>query len=395
MKRKPSIFTTALNTATEALNSVRGMVSEFALPEDLTQEFRYRLSPYGEFPVTDVRGQDIIQVVDREAGETLAANFGSLRTKFATFFKGIPIYEGHPDDSEWLKQNPGHKAMALGRLKSIELEDDGIWVTGALNSKGIAMLSGEAPEYTGHSPNWRLVQIPGKPRHYRPILLWSDGLTNMPNIMQNTIALNSLQGVPSPEAGDESGESEKPETNDDMKLTPEALQALGFAPDADPSIEEITAAIVKLASDQAEAAAKMATAQGESTAANTRLSRVENELNLVRGTAVDTVITEAINSGRITEADKPAWTTALNTSFASESAKLKNLMPVLNTENKVIDLAGRREGQFTDAANAAGRITQEVTAYAAEKGIDITTSAGWTKAYDACRAAKPEIFTRA
>ena len=392
MKRKPSIFTTALNTATMALNSVRGMVSEFALPEDLTQEFRYRLSPYGEFPVTDVRGQNIIQVVDREAGETLAANFGSLRTKFATFFKGIPIYEGHPDDAEWLKQNPGHKAVALGRLKSIELEDDGIWVTGALNSKGIAMLSGEAPEYSGHSPNWRLVEIPGKPRHYRPILLWSDGLTNMPNIMQNTIALNSLQGNPSPDA-DESGESEN-QKNNDMKLTPEALQALGFAPDAEPSPEEITAAIIKLASEQAEAKAKMATAEGETTAANSRITLLETEITNIRGIAVESAITEAINTGRITEADKPAWTTALNTSYLTEKAKLDKLMPSINTENKVAQI-GRRDLNVTDASNAVDRITQEVKGYAVEKAIDITTAAGWTKAYDACRAAKPEIFARA
>ena len=38
-----------------------------------------RLSPYGEFPVDDTGGQPIMQVVDRQAAETLAANFGSLR----------------------------------------------------------------------------------------------------------------------------------------------------------------------------------------------------------------------------------------------------------------------------------------------------------------------------
>ena len=39
-------------------------------------------------------------------------------------------------------------------------------------------------------------------------------------------------------------------------------------------------------------------------------------------------------------------------------------------------------------------ITDGVRAYAAEKSIDITTAAGWTRAYDACRLAKPDLFAK-
>ena len=397
-KRFP-IFTTALNSARNAINAAQGMFQEIALPAGETT-IRYRLSPYGEFPVDDVNGKPIIQVVDREAAETMAINFGSLRTKFATFFKGIPMYEGHPDDPEWRKNNPGHRMIALARLKSIEPADDGIYTTAVLNAKGIEKLDGEAPEYSGHSPNWRLSEIPGRPGHFRPILLWSDGLTNMPNIMTNTIALNSLQGVGDEDLSTDAGGSGETEIatetenqENDMKLTPAALQALGFAPEADPSAEEISAAILKMLGDKATAEADKATAVGETAAVNTRLSLMETELNLVRGTAVETVIGEAIQTGRITEADKPAWTTALNTSFASEAAKLKTLMPVLITENRLGDQA-RRDLSVTDASNAVSRITEGVTAYAVEKKIDITTAAGWTKAYDACRIAKPELFAK-
>lgn len=395
MKTKPfPFFTSAMNAATESMNATSGVFQELSLPSSGETTFRYRLSPYGEFPGEDITGKPIIQVIDRQAGETLAANYGSLVGKLATFFRGIPIYEGHADDAGWREKNPGHRASAVGRIKSIEVEDDGIYVTSVLNSDGQALLDGDAPKYTGHSPYWRLSAISGRPGHFRPILLWSDALTNTPNIMHNTIALNGLDGVaddlPSPDA--EIGESENHE-NTDMKLTPEALQALGFAPDAEPTAEEISAAIVKMLSDKATAEADKAAAEGTATAANSRLSLVETELDLVRGTAVATVITEAINSGRITDADKPAWTAALNTAFASESAKLKTLMPVLNTANRV-DLGGRREAAMTDAANAAERITQGVIAFAAEKAIDITTAPGWTKAYDACRAAKPELFAK-
>ena len=390
-KRK-TIFTWALNAGRSALNAASGMFQELTLGEGETTK-RYRLSPYGEFPADDVQGKPIIQVIDREAATTLAANFGSLSTKFATFFRGIPIYEGHADNPEWLEKNPGHKASAVGRIKAIEAGDDGIYVTATLNSDGIGLLGGDAPKYSGHSPFWRLAEIKGRPGFFRPVLLWSDALTNTPNIMTNTMALNSLAGIcgetePSPSA--DNGNPENQDTND-MKLTPEALAALGFAPDATPSMEEICAAIVKIAAaNKAEEAGE----PPEVAAANTRVTALQTELTTIRGAAVETLVTDAINSGRITEADRPAWTTALNTSFISEADKLSKLMPVLNTRSRLPDLGGRRNEGVTDAANVAGKITEGVRAYALEKSIDITTEAGWTEAFNACRAANPALFAK-
>lgn len=396
MKRKRiPIFTAAMNAATTAINAASGVFHELALPETGEHLFRFRLAAYGEYPVDDVNGRAITQVVDRQAAETMAVNYGSVVGKLANFFRGVPMFEGHADDAAWLAKNPGHRASAVARIKTIEPGEDGVYATAALNSDGVDLLGGDAPKYTGQSPYWRLSEIPGRPGCFRPILLWSVALTNNPNIMTNTIALNSLQGVADADLSPATGETENPETTEiEMKLTPEALQALGFAPDAAPTPEEVSAAIVKMLSDKAEAEGKMATAEEQTTAANSRLSLVETELNLIRGTAVDTVIAAAVSTGRITEADKPAWTTALNTSFQSESAKLAALMPVLNTQNRVADLGARREAHITDAANAAGRITEGVTAFALEKSIDITTAAGWTKAYDACRIAKPELFAK-
>lgn len=392
-KRFP-LFTRAMNTATEAINAASGMFQELTLPEGGETTVRFKLSDYGEFPVTDVRGKDIIQVIDKGVGETLALNFGSLRTRFATFFRGIPMFEGHADDAEWLKKNPGHKASAVARIKSIEPEDDAIWATAAINSAGMDLLGGDAPKYTGHSPNWRLSQIPGQPGKYKPILLWSVALTNTPNIMTNTIALNSLQGVgeDSPDAGG-SGEPENQNhnTDDDMKLTADALKALGLAPDANPTAEEISAAILKLASDQAEAKAAMVTAEEQTTAANSRATRFETELKTIRGTAVETAITDAINSGRITEADKPKWTDALNTDFVSESAKLAKLMPVLNTSDKIGPLdrtKGAPEPTTTEALNSA------VRSIAKENDLDLTKTADYDRAWAMLRTAKPELFAK-
>jgi hypothetical protein len=66
---------------------------------------------------------------------------------------------------------------------------------------------------------------------------------------------------------------------------------------------------------------------------------------------------------------------------------------VLNTSNRMANV-GRRDLAPTDAINSAAKITETVTAYAVEKSMDITTADGWTRAFEACRAARPEIFAK-
>lgn len=403
MKRKLTPFiTTVLNTASAAINASSGLFQELQLPKGET-ELRFRLTPYGEFPAKDINGKDVIQVVDQSTAHTLAANYKTLIGKLATFGGGVPIYEGHADDPGWSAKNPGHKAIAVGRIKSFEAGDDGVYVTAVLNTAGVELLGGEAPRYSGHSPHWRLTEVPGRSKHFKPVLLWSTALTNTPNIPGNSIALNATEGVDmeevdkelehSPAAGP-SGESEQPETNnnENMKLTPEALKALGFAPDAEPSAEEISAAIIKVHSDKAEAEADKATAEGETTAANTRADNLQTELDSLRGENVTDAVNAAVTDGRIPEADREKWTNALNASFDSEKAKLDALVPTVNTEKKVDTNGDKRAPAVTDVANAAASITEGVRAYAKEEGIDISTAKGWDEAYGKCRSAKPELF---
>lgn len=382
-----SKFTTALNVAS-------GIFHEVAV-EGEERNLTYRLCKYGEFPATDVEGKPIIQVVDKEAGRLMAENFRSLGNQIATMFRGVPIYEGHADDPDWAAKNPGHKASAVGRIKSIEPREDGIYVTSVLNSDGASLLGGDAPRYSGHSPYWRMVEIPGRAGHFRPVLLWSDALTNKPQILGNTIALNSLEGMPdlSPEGElDAEPDDSEAATNDkenDMKLTPQALKALGFAEDAEPSSDDISAAILKLASKEAPAAKTEPSKTDPPAAASTD---VANSAKAVT-TAIELILDDAIKTGRITAADKPKWATALNTSFETEHAKLQNLMPVINTGNRVADAAGRKPAT-ADAANTAEAITEGAKRYAAANNIDITTADGWNRAYNGFRAANPALFAK-
>lgn len=379
------------NAVADVINDVLGVFNELTLAEG-EKEKHYLYCRYGTYPQT-VPGIGVIQqVVDREAAEEIVSNFRQA-AGLEVLFKGVPHYEGHPDDPSWLSQNPGHKAIAVGRIKKVEAGDDGIYVTSIFNTYGVPLLSGNAPAYDGHSPRWRLTAIPGKPKHYRPVMLISDGLTNNPNIPGSRLALNT-GCQPSPDASPDEGD--QPENkNENMKLTPEALKALGFAPDATPSETDISAAIVRLAGEkQSEAAAKV-TAESAATAANTRVTTLTTELGTVRGKLSETVAANAVKEGRITEADKPKWITALNTDFDGESAKLGNLMPVVNTQNRLPDNLGeRRDGNIVDMQSGIEAMNTAVRVYAAEHSIDISNAQGWDRAWNATKAAKPELFQR-
>lgn len=387
-------FLTAINSAVIegiiAVNAMGGVWQEIQLA-DGEKEMRYRLSPFGEFPAT-IDGVEIIQLVDAEAGKLMAANFGKLSTQLATFGRGIPMYEGHADHPEWRAVNPGCKESAVGRIKTIENEADGIYVKAVANSDGAAMLSGAAPKYSGHSPRWHMLPVAGREGVYRPVLLLSDALTNSPNIAGNSIAMNALglgklpvppaENSPSAEAAAKA-ESEK--QNNDMKLTPEALKALGFAPDATPSETEISAAIVKmLAKDEADETDKVKTTEALTTV-NSKILLLETE----RGKVIDIALGNAIADGRITKADEPKWKTAINTSFG-EIDKLANLMPVINTENKV-DLSARR-GEGAPVEGGIDAINSAVREYGKTQGIDLTTNDGYRTAFAAIQKAKPELF---
>jgi len=388
--KKPRFLTVLNSVVVTAINSAIGRFEPLALGEGEVQK-RYRLSPYGVFPAELADGRVIQQVVDREAAELMIANNDKFAAKLESFFRGVPIYEGHADDPDWVKNNPGHKTSAVGRIKKIEAAEDGIYIESVFNSDGVAMLSGEAPKYSGHSPRWRMVEIPGRKDHYRPALLWSDALTNYPNIPGNTIALNALDPSeidPSPTAEDT---AEPENENETMKLDPELLKRLGFAPDATPTDAEISAAIIKALDKKAEEDAKTANSEAV-TAANSRATALETELASVRKAATDIVLKDALATGRITEADKPKWETALNTSFASEADKLSKLMPTINV-NGAPDLSGRR-GDGVDVANTSQTLTDAVRDFAKEKGIDVSNQAGWDRAWAECKEAKPDLFKR-
>lgn len=387
-------FLNVLNTAAaSAVNVLQSVINDLSGQPAGTETWQ-RMVEFGEYPATvQINGKpkEVIQVIDRQAGELLVQNHATVINAIRHLGRGLPIFVGHPDDKGWLKENPGADESAKGRIKNIEVRDDGIYMLTAFNDAGAALLGGDAPAYSAHSPNWDMLPVAPGSQRYRPYVLRSIGLTNRPNISSCVVGLNTEGAGDTESPSEPAGAGEEPEnqTDNDMKLTAEALTALGFAPDATPTPDEISAAVVRMLAEKT-------TAESAVTAANTRATTAETELTNLRTNLVTTAINTAVTSGRITEAQKPQWEGLLKADFPNASAALANLTPVtgLNTQNHLGDLGARKgEGQ-PEAAGTINAINTAVTAYAKEHSLDLRKTDDYDAAFAAVKAAKPELFAK-
>lgn len=173
----------------EVENRVTGAIS--AINEALSGDDEWiPLSPIGEFP-----NPVGLQILDHEAHKSMVDSFNSLSGKLARLFKGLPIYVGHPDDAVWRRENPGiynRYPHPVGRVKEMKLEDGRAFFKAAWNEEGKRLVSGDAAPLSQHSPHWGMLplgQRNGK-KAFRPVQLFSIGLTENPNIPDNYLGVN-------------------------------------------------------------------------------------------------------------------------------------------------------------------------------------------------------------
>ncbi len=126
------------------------------------------LSPYGNLP--HPKG---LQVLNKESALKMAKNFPSyLRQKF---FKKIPIYVGHPDETQ---KKSKLKSQIVGYIEKIIPLDDGIAVLCTYDEIHYEKILKK--ELHSMSPRWRTLDLGNGT--FMPIELISVGLTNEPNI---------------------------------------------------------------------------------------------------------------------------------------------------------------------------------------------------------------------
>lgn len=305
----------------------------------------FRVTPYGDFPVYVTehgRRVKLIQHVDRAAADAMVAAFNSLSTQLATLWRGLPIYEGHVDDPEWVQRNPSARKAAVGRLKQLEARDDGLWCRSAFNDAGNGLVRGDAPAYAAHSPHWGLQRTKGpNDPDTRPMELYSLALTNTPNIPGNLLGLNE----------------EVPVTSESYTMNPliiKLLAALGQTLAADAAPEAIEAAVNA-------ALAKVNSMQSDTTKAVNEATTATAQLKAERNARSEFIVSGAIKGGRIVEANRSEWITALNeaTDFGAKAAELEKLTPVINTKSQLGAIGSRKQEASTARINAINSAVEE------------------------------------
>jgi hypothetical protein len=350
----------------------------------------FRISPYGDFPVTvtvDGRKKRVIQRVDRKAADEMVAGFNSLAGRTARLFRGLPIYIGHPDDPEWLAKHPGTPTSAQGRIKELQAREDGLWGRHAMNEAGAALISGEGAPFDSQSPHFGL--LPVNDTVCRPMKLFSIGLTNNPNIPDTAIGIN--EAMPA---------EQFPMKEQLLKL----LAALGFTVAADSDETKVTTAVnealpkataaVAAQGELSSAKSLLTAAVNEKSAMQTQLTTATNEaaaakaaVTAEREARTEIVLTRAVNEGRISQAQRPEWKGKLiaATDFSATETELGNLKKAVNTKSAVADLGARKGEQA--ASSETIRAINEAVAEKEKKGLN------HFDAFQAVRKEKPDLFS--
>lgn len=358
-----------------------------------------QLSPFGRFD-----NQQGMQIVDREAGKAIEENFANMKfwNSPGAALLGIPFYIGHPDHPNFKERYKDTKAY--GRIKKIEVRDNGIFANVKWSREGAEMV--REGLFHGQSAVWRMAPVPGKSREFRPIALQSVGFTNEPNIPVEPARLGA---------------------NEKDTMTPEQLAALGLAKDATPEqIATAFASVIAAANEMKAAKEKLATAKIESVDAaialvNTHVATIAanetkiGELTTANGTLttekatltgqVTTLTTErntareafanerkarnelivagGIKDGRITEADKPKYLElfANEGTFDTEVDKFNKLTPKVKTGG-ALDLGPRKGLTMSEAGNQLR---------AAAETIMANEKCSWDSAWQKAKAGNPQL----
>lgn len=324
-------------------------------------------APYGDkvYNLTDGKGsvKQVIQRFTKDNAESLVNSFSSVFGKVKRFFKGMPIYAGHPDDKVL-----GHfyqdKAQK-GIFNEMQAREDGLYVKPLFNEDGASLLNGDDKLF--FSVRWAAKQtgtLDGKPV-MEPFKMLSIGMTPTPNLA--TELLNSQNIM-------------------DRKKLIGLLATLGVTlantESDDAAIEAaVTAHNTALANSTNETAAKIKDAEKKAQEAEAALANARKDFT-------KHVLDSRIKDGAITEAERQVWEGRLVANFANELQALNGLQSKLKTEdNKNVDGSRRPSGDM--AADSASKLVSLINERVRKDGIT------WVEARDLVNTENPELVKNA
>ncbi len=308
-----------------------------AKPVDDEAEW-FQVAPYGEHP-----NRVGLQVFTQEAAAKMVASFNSLASRVGRLFRGAPIYAGHPD------VDPGRwpDSRRLGKIVALEARNDGLYAKAEWNTLGAE--NNEQGFYVYPSPRW-LCEKAGK--GIAPVELISVGLTNTPNIRSSAPVT----------ANDEEAGGGAADQTDRTDLTNQ--------------LDAANAQVATLAGERDAANAQVAELTTARDGLQAQLTAANDALATERGLRRDLMLDHAIESGRITPADRPALVALFNSDWAAAEADLKGRKPAYNTQP--INLPKDRAPLADEHARQAAR-QEAVNEIMKAKGVDYDTAWGLAK----------------
>jgi hypothetical protein len=360
-RRRASAFYDVYNEAPPAWDLARdGVVADIAnaAPIDDQSDW-FQVAPYGQHP-----NRVGLQVFTKAEADAMVASFNSLAAKVGRLFRGAPVYAGHPD------VDPGRwpDSRRLGKITTLEARNDGLYAQAAWNSLGAD--NNAQGFYVFPSPRW-LCEKAGK--SLRPVELISVGLTNTPNISSSApvTANDAADGAPG------EGKPEEPAA----APTAEALDAVNaslFAMTAerDAAAAQVTALTAERDGLVTQIEALNASVTTTRDTLTAQITAANDALAAERGLHRDALLDHAVESGRLTPADRPAMVALFNSSWDEATAALKKRPPVYNTASLNLP---RDRAPLATAHERQVAMQEAVNAVMAARGVDYTTAWGLAK----------------
>jgi len=286
------------------------------------------ISPYGIFAHTLGR-----QHFKKEQAEKIVTAFNELKAAKGRHFRGVDVFIGHPPGRGG---PPSDKEFPrIGAVMQAEARPDGLWAKIAWNNKGKENV--KEGHYLYPSPSWFFDEV--ERGVIAPNELDHVGMTNNPNICGVT-----------PWTNEQTNETES------MK---NICKALGL--DEASTEEQIVAKILALKSEkdtadnkvkeEQQAAVNERTARGsaETLAANAKEARdkADTALKAERAKHAKVLIGNALEKGKITQAEVAANEAAFAEDFDKAATALEALKPKISTNSVDLDLRDSRRSIAT------------------------------------------------
>lgn len=291
-----------------------------------------------------------IQRVNRAACERMENSFKSLLGKLKRGFRGVPVYIGHPDVPSRKEEFPDDKAY--GWVQELQTREDGLYARIDWSGPGKALV--ENKHYRFPSPYWDASAAGSRNGKtiFEPHTLLSVGLTNQPRIAVQALA-----------------NSETINEGNEMNLAIiAALLGLGStATEAEVTtkINELRGGAGRLSALENSESALKTSLEGEKTAreaAEAKLTGQSETVSKLAQSRVSIAMENAVETGRITPAQKAEWKAKLETNFDLHYAEMQKARSGMKSKTS-LENSGSRRGAFgAEQEQAMAQFRKEVVA---------------------------------